>query len=64
MTKTWLNDLNIAASFVRSIHTGDHELNYELQVLADRIDGLIDEVGPLGLTPISRHRLIGETDKS
>jgi hypothetical protein len=64
MTNLWINDLRVAASFVRSIHTDDHELNFELQILADRIDVLIADVGPPGLTPIASKGSLGEAEKS
>jgi hypothetical protein len=43
MPDSWINDLRLAATFVRSVETGNHELNFELQLLADRIDALIEE---------------------
>ena len=64
MTNPWLNDLKVAASFVRSINTNDHELNFELQILADRIDVLIDEPGPEVVSPFFRNGLVGKDDKS
>jgi hypothetical protein len=64
MTNLWINDLRVAASFVRSIHTDDHELNYELQILADRIDVLIDETSPRGVMPIASKGSVGKADKS
>ena len=64
MTNPWLNDLKVAASFVRSINTNDHELNFELQILADRIDVLIDETCPSVVSPFFRNGLVGKDDKS
>jgi hypothetical protein len=46
MAKSWIIDLTVAASFVRSIETENHELNFELGLLADRIDALIADVRP------------------
>jgi len=46
MTNSSANDLKVAASFVRWIDTGDHEMNDELQRLADRLDGMLDERSP------------------
>lgn len=64
MHKPWMVDLKVAASFVRSIETEDHELNFELGLLADRIDVLIVDIRPSRAPPRSRNGVIEEADKT
>lgn len=63
MTESWSNDLMVAAALVRSIKTYDHELNYELQVLADQIEKYVDTENEEDIAPIRGFRLGKPSDR-
>lgn len=45
MSAERINDLILAASFVKSIETEDHDVNLEIQKVARRIERLASELG-------------------
>ena len=45
MSAERINDLRLAASFVKSIETEDHNVNLEIQKVARRIERLASELG-------------------
>ena len=45
MTKERIKDLELAASFVKSIETADHMINLEIQQLAQRIEYIALQLG-------------------
>ena len=64
MTDSWTNDLMVAAALVKSIKTLDHELNYELQLLADQIEDFADVANKEDIAPIPGFRSEKHSDRS
>jgi hypothetical protein len=44
MVESRINDLKLAARFVRSIQTENHTLNHELEMIAREIDDLVSRL--------------------
>jgi len=44
MSANWLSDLKLAIKFLRSIQTENHQLNYELEIIAREIDDLMSRL--------------------
>lgn len=63
MTDKWIDDLRLAASFVRSAETGNHGLNFELRQLADRIEAMIGEIRLQGPEPVSSKGVTEDSDE-